>query len=126
VEGILLVEKNLEISLLLDFYGEILTEKQQEVINLYYNEDFSLAEIAEQSQITRQGVRDSIKRGEATLLEMESKLGLAKKFGEMKSSLDEISNAAEIIEEINTRYCFSRDIGVLAKKIKDCTQALCE
>ena len=118
--------KNLEISLLLDFYGEILTAKQKEVVDLYYNEDLSLAEIGERSQITRQGVRDCIKRGEATLIEMEEKLGLVKKFGAMQGSIDEISSAAAKIDEINTRYCFSRDIDLLAKKIKDCAQTLSE
>ena len=61
--------KNLEITVLYDFYGDLLTEKQQEVIELYYNEDLSLAEIASLSGITRQGVRDSIKRAEGQLTE---------------------------------------------------------
>ena len=56
--------KNLEISFLLDFYGDMLTDKQRDVVELYYNEDLSLAEIAAHSGITRQGVRDSIKRAE--------------------------------------------------------------
>jgi predicted DNA-binding protein YlxM (UPF0122 family) len=126
VEAVELKEKNLEISLLLDFYGEVLTEKQKEVVDLYYNEDLSLAEIAEQAQITRQGVRDCIKRGEATLLLMEEKLGLAGKFSEMQKHVSVIIDAANMIEEINTRYCFSRDLGLLAKKIKDAAQALNE
>ena len=71
--------KNLEISILLDYYGQMLTEKQREVAQLYYNEDLSLAEIAQFANITRQGVRDSIKRAEGTLLEMEERLGLARK-----------------------------------------------
>lgn len=54
--------KNLDISVLLDFYGDMLTEKQREVIGFYYNEDLSLSEIGEFEGITRQGVRDSIKR----------------------------------------------------------------
>ena len=54
----------LEMSLLFDFYGETLTEKQRELFDLYYNEDLSLSEIAEHAGITRQGVRDSIKRAE--------------------------------------------------------------
>ena len=58
-------EKNLEVAYLLDYYGGMLTEKQREVVDLYYNEDLSLAEISEHAGITRQGVRDSIKRGEA-------------------------------------------------------------
>ena len=67
--------KNLEISLLFDFYGDMLTEKQRDVVELYYNDDLSLSEIAENEGITRQGVRDSIKRAEAQLLEMEERLG---------------------------------------------------
>lgn len=65
------MSKNLAISDLLDQYGAMLTDKQRDVIELYYNQDLSLAEIAEHEQITRQGVRDNIKRGEAFLLEME-------------------------------------------------------
>ena len=57
--------KNLEISLLFDFYGDMLTEKQRDVVELYYNDDLSLSEIAENEGITRQGVRDSIKRAES-------------------------------------------------------------
>ena len=63
--------KNLEISLLLDFYGEMLTEKQRDMVDYYYNDDLSLSEIAENEGITRQGVRDAIKRAEAQMLEME-------------------------------------------------------
>ena len=59
------MSKNLAISDLLDLYGPMLTDKQRDVIELYYNQDLSLAEIAEHEQITRQGVRDNIKRGEA-------------------------------------------------------------
>ena len=58
------MEKDLSIAVLLDFYGDLLTEKQARAIDLYYNEDLSLAEIAEPLGISRQGVRDSIKRGE--------------------------------------------------------------
>ena len=56
--------KDLRITFLLDFYGDMLTEKQREVVECYYNEDLSLAEIAEEKGITRQGVRDGIKRAE--------------------------------------------------------------
>ena len=72
--------KNLEISFLLDFYGDMLTDKQRDVVELYYNEDLSLAEIAAHSGITRQGVRDSIKRAEGQLLEYEERLHLAARF----------------------------------------------
>ena len=62
--------KNLEISYLLDFYGDVLTDKQRDVMEQYYNDDFSLSEIAENFGISRQGVRDAIKRGETTMLEL--------------------------------------------------------
>ena len=92
--------KNLEISMLLDFYGEMLTDKQREVVSLYYNEDLSLAEIASIAQITRQGVRDSIKRGEATLIDMEERLKLAAKFRHMEEELSRIiACAREIVFE---------------------------
>ena len=92
--------KNLEISMLLDFYGEMLTDKQREVVSLYYNEDLSLAEIASIAQITRPGVRDSIKRGEATLIDMEERLKLAAKFRQMEEDLTKIiACAREIVFE---------------------------
>lgn len=69
--------KDLSISYLLDFYGQMLTDKQREVTEFYYNDDLSLAEIADHCHITRQGVRDSIKRAEAQLREYEEKVGLA-------------------------------------------------
>lgn len=115
--------KNLEISLLFDFYGELLTQKQQEAIELYYNEDLSLAEIAEHfrlnrsTEITRQGVRDSIKLGERNLLEMEEKLGMAKRFGQMQQQLDQIVRLAKDIAFINTRRRLSDEIGQKADEI---------
>lgn len=92
--------KNLEISILLDYYGNMLTEKQREVVQWYYNEDLSLAEIAEHSGITRQGVRDSIKRAEVQLLDCEEKLGLRKRFDTIRQALDGIlENAAELQDD---------------------------
>ena len=102
--------KNLEISLLLDFYGEMLTEKQRDVVELYYNEDLSLAEIASHSGITRQGVRDSIKRAEAQLLDYEERLKLAQRFRRIQACLDEITDLAKDIERINDRFGESREI----------------
>lgn len=58
--------KNLEIAVLLDLYGDMLTEKQRDFLGYYYNDDLSLSEIAENEGITRQGVRDAIKRAEAS------------------------------------------------------------
>ena len=89
------MEKNIEISLLFDFYGQLLKEQQQQAISLYYNDDLSLSEIALDLGITRQGVRDCIKRGEAQLLTYEEKLGLMERFHETESGLYEIEGLAE-------------------------------
>lgn len=86
-------EKNLKVALLLDFYSPMLTEKQRDVIDLYYNEDLSLAEIAEEVSITRQGVRDCIKRGEQTLFELENALGLAERSAVLQRIADSLDEA---------------------------------
>ena len=102
--------KDLSISILLDFYGDMLTEKQREVIELYYNADLSLAEISGLSGITRQGVRDSIKRAEAQLREYEEKLGLARRFVEIQAGLDEITRCAQDISIYNDKFLGSAEV----------------
>ena len=102
--------KDLQISFLLDFYGEMLTEKQRDVVELYYNEDLSLSEIAAHSQITRQGVRDSIKRAEGILLGLEERLGLAKRFRRIQEGLDLIIRDARDIRNYNDRFGTFREI----------------
>ena len=95
------MSKNLEISYLLDFYGDVLTAKQHDVMRQYYNEDLSLAEIAENFGITRQGVRDSIKRGEGILLDLEAKVGFAKRYSTLQAGLQELDTHARSIKFIN-------------------------
>ena len=73
-------EKNLEIGFLLDFYGEVLSERKRTVLDFYYNDDLSLAEIAVEIGISRQGVRELIKKAEEELRFYEEKLGLAERF----------------------------------------------
>ena len=102
--------KDLKISLLLDFYGGILTDKQLDALELYYNEDLSLAEIAQHTKRTRQGVRDAIKRGEAILLEMEEKLGFYEKYHDLDEKVNTLINLSENIKDINSRHCYSKDI----------------
>ena len=77
-------------SMLFDFYGELLTDKQREYFDLRYNEDLSLGEIAEQSGISRQGVWDIIRRAETAMTEIEEKTGLIKRFLERNVQIDEI------------------------------------
>lgn len=93
--------KDLKITFLLDFYGDMLTEKQRDVVEAYYNEDLSLAEIAQERDITRQGVRDAIKRAEQQLIEMEERLGLARRFMKVQEALTSICDCAVAIEEKN-------------------------
>ena len=76
--------------MLLDFYGELLTEKQRQCCELHYNEDLSLSEIAEQSGISRQGVWDNLRRAEAALREFEEKTGLVRRFLEQRAELEEL------------------------------------
>ena len=74
--------KELAMSLLFDLYGSVLGERQREIFQDYYDNDLSLSEIAERFGITRQGVRDYIKRAEARLLELEGELGLLRRLEE--------------------------------------------
>ena len=109
--------KNLEISLLLDFYGEMLTEKQREVIEYYYNDDLSLAEIADNQGITRQGVRDVIVRAEAYMNDIEDHTGLLKRFLEMRPHVETIAKAADEIRTINFRQYDDNRLSKLSADI---------
>lgn len=91
-------DKMLQISLLYDFYGQLLTEKQQEVVQLYYNNDYSLGEISEQLNVSRQAVYDTIKRTEKVLFEYEEKLGLVEKFINTQKDIERILEIVEKIE----------------------------
>ena len=75
-------QKNLNIGYLLDFYGDVLTERRRDALDFYYNNDMSLSEVAEEMGVSRQGARDLIKKAEEELLFYEERLGLAKKFAD--------------------------------------------
>ena len=81
-------EKNLNIAYLLDFYGDVLPERKRTVMEYYYQDDLSLAEIAEEIGISRQGVRDMIKKSEEELFFYEEKLHLAERFSRAKQCAD--------------------------------------
>ena len=120
------MSKNLEMSYLLDFYGEVLTDKQRDMMQQYFNMDLSLSEIADNFNITRQGVRDAIKRAEFQLFEFESHLGLKKRLEETKAGLAEIIEQCEIIKEINMNTVLSRDINDAVTRINTLAQMLSE
>ncbi len=88
-------------TLLFDFYGDVLTDRQKEFYDLYYNEDLSLAEIAENYNLTRQGVRDVIVRAEAVMTELEDKTGIIKRFKAMQAHVQAICDQADSLLSAN-------------------------
>jgi predicted DNA-binding protein YlxM (UPF0122 family) len=95
------MEKNIRISLLLPFYAGFLTEKQRVLMEMHYDEDLSLSEIAEREGITRQGVHDALRRGEEVLEGCEAKLGLFGKYLAVKDSLDGLNECLNNKIELN-------------------------
>ncbi|MBR3132540.1 MAG: putative DNA-binding protein [Clostridia bacterium] len=89
------MEEKVKISILCELYGKLLTEKQFEFLDDYYNNDLSLSEIAENNGITRQAVRDNLKKGECKLFEFEEKLGL------MEKTILQEEKIAVILSELN-------------------------
>lgn len=95
-------QKNLAFSVLLDYYGPVLTDKQRAILTEYYDQDLSLAEIAENYGISRQGVRDAIKHGEAGLTQMEERLGYAKREAAQRADLDRLEQLVMEVRCCNT------------------------
>ena len=119
--------KNLEISNLLDFYGDVLTEKQRDVMEQYYNDDLSLAEIADNFGITRQGVRDSIKRGEGIILELEEKVGFAKRYRAVQQGIAQLESLAREIQFDNSsNYSVSEEIDRDAARMLEIIRSISE
>lgn len=119
--------KNFEqINILLDFYGSMLTERQRSFLEYYYEDDLSLAEIAENEGITRQGVRDAIKRAEGQLFNMEERLGLVKRFAEMRKGLSDIIEATQVISDVNMKTGLSREINDAVVSIRFIAESLSE
>ncbi|MCD8382061.1 MAG: YlxM family DNA-binding protein [Clostridiales bacterium] len=106
-------------TMLYDFYGDLLTERQREFYDLYYNEDLSLAEIAENYGITRQGVRDVIVRAEATMNEFEEKTGIVARFLEVRSVLGEIGRLTDQLDQWNQVRYRDPKVSQLTKAIKE-------
>ncbi len=113
-------------TMLFDFYGELLTERQKEFFDLYYNEDLSLSEIAENSGISRQGVRDVIVRAEGVMQEVEDKTGLIRRFLQMQTNISAIEDAVGALKTLNYRQYEDPRIDQLADAITRAAQALKE
>ena len=118
--------KNFEISALLDYYGLLLTDKQREAVEYYYNDDLSLGEIAENLDISRQGERATITRAEAVICEAEEKLGLLKNNKLLHEKLAVIREKIDIIDDLNIRRYRSNDINESIKVILKELEALGE
>ena len=136
---------NPKFSVLLDVYGNILTEKERTMLDYYYNDDLSLREISdnenaerrerrdageqqlrENDTITRQGVRDAIKRAECMLIDMEQRLKLVARFKEVNKGLEEIMDCATQINAENRKTGLSREINDLTVRIKSIALSLSE
>ena len=112
------MEKSVEISVLCQLYGKVLTEKQYEVLSDYYNNDLSLSEIAENNNITRQAVRDIIKKGENKLYELENGISL------MNKVLQEEKIVAKVEKELNEIEKLTNSNKEVAKKINNIKKEL--
>lgn len=111
-------------TLLYDFYGDLLTDRQKEFYDLYYNEDLSLAEIAENYGITRQGVRDIIVRAEAYLTEVEDKTGLIRRFHAMREQLAHIHTSVAGIMALNADRYQDDALDALCRQITRTAESL--
>ena len=104
--------KDLENTILFDVYGSLLTEKQRETLEYYYNDDLSLGEISEETGITRQGVMNCIKTSEARLAELEEQMGLVGKFKARKASVERLERA------VSDEKADTPEIMAIIEKIK--------
>ena len=116
------MEKKVGEQFLFDFYGELLTEKQKQILDYYYNEDYSLAEIAGVMSVTRQGIFDVIKRSKAMMEAYEEKLGLVEKFLKAQIIFEDIQkNLVDLTKGINDLELKSELNSVIEKlkKVSD-------
>lgn len=106
-------------TMLYDFYGDLLTERQREFYDLYHNEDLSLAEIAENYGITRQGVRDVIIRAETILSDFEEKTGIVARFLKVRATLEEVSRLNDEAAQWNQSRLRDPKLAQLTGRIKE-------
>lgn len=110
--------KDLKYSTLLDIYGGMLTDKQREMMDYYYNDDLSLSEIADNCGISHQGVRDAIKRGEESLNELEEKVGVTRMMKDYDEKLDFVTaQCDEIIHDCKT-YTTTKSVIEKLERVK--------
>lgn len=116
--------KTVDMCLLFDYYGDLLTDKQKDIFDYRYNEDLSLAEIAELLNISRQGVRDALVRSEEIMREFEDKCGFIERFGDVSATLRRVAELAEKITNENLKGQISLEIDRMANEIYDLATAV--
>lgn len=109
------MEEKIKMSILCGIYGNLLTEKQYQILDDYYNNDLSLSEIAENNEITRQAVNDMINKGKSKLLEYEEKLQFMNKVLNQEKIVDEI---IEDLEKNENKELSKNKIDKISKKLK--------
>lgn len=117
------MDEILQLTLLYDFYGELLTQKQKLVYEMYYQSDFSLSEIGEELSISRQAVRDQLKRTEKILHGYEEKLRLVERFLQQKAAVKEMKHILEAMEHVQD---VPRDIVTEIEKVKKIASQILE
>ena len=111
------MEKNVEISMLCQIYGKLLTKNQLQIIEDYYNKDLSLSEIAENKNITRQAVRDIIKKGEKKLFEIEKKLNVMKRMLKQQEQISDILGELKKIKQKTSDKQIAEIISHIKKEL---------
>lgn len=116
-----MIDKITEASLLYDFYGQLLTKRKQQVMELYHEENLSLAEIADEFGISRAAVHDSLKSAEKSLLEYEEKLGLVSKFMQSGEAIAQIDR---MIDNLTAKYGENAELVSGLEEIKSVINGL--
>ena len=106
-------------AMLFDFYGDLLTDRQREFYDLYYNDDLSLAEIAENYGITRQGVRDNIVRAERALEEIEEKTGLIRRYRRTRSTIAALQDICDSLQSVNQDRLHDKETEALCLRLQE-------
>lgn len=118
--------KNLLLPCLLDIYGVLLTDRKRELLDYYYEEDYSLSEISELTGISRQGIRDSVKKGEALLIDYEEKLGLYAKKKAAQAALSKASGHISDLHEEGRKCGFSSGFSQTLSSLEEAMDSLTE
>ncbi|MGB3367812.1 MAG: putative DNA-binding protein [Acidaminobacteraceae bacterium] len=113
-----MIEKKFRLGNLFDFYGELLTDKQQNILELYILEDFSFGEISDNHNISRQAVYDTVKRSEKILEDYELKLGLMEKFHATESLIKDVSEKMDLLISKIEDSEVSNDIADVINEVK--------